>query len=202
MKWGSGKDSFVDSARFTKWRGTRYVYIYIYGGEGKKLRGRSKWYKLQPIPRIKVSKEQSHLFMDRSSARWTGYQVPLFKQGILPISSSPPLTDPPPSSRSFHSSPLPFFPLSLPLRPYRAIWNFYPAYLRARWKQGDGRGASQSSRLFFVRYREQVEILNERARWMLLLYFYRYFYRWVDWSSLGHDSKETIDGTRGVHCPS
>lgn len=114
MKWGSGKDSFVDSARFTKWRGTRYVYIYIYGGEGKKLRGRSKWYKLQPIPRIKVSKEQSHLFMDRSSARWTGYQVPLFKQGILPISSSPPLTDPPPSSRSFHSSPLPFFPLSLP----------------------------------------------------------------------------------------
>lgn len=52
--------------------------------------------------------------MDRSSARWTGYQVPLFKQGILPISSSPPLTDPPPSSRSFHSSPLPFFPLSLP----------------------------------------------------------------------------------------
>lgn len=116
-----------------------YIYIYI-GGEGKKLRGRSKWYKLQPIPRIKVSKEQSHLFMDRSSARWTGYQVPLFKQGILPISSSPPLTDPPPSSRSFHSSPLPFFPLSLPLRPYRAIWNFYPAYLRARWKQGEERG--------------------------------------------------------------
>lgn len=39
MKWGSGKDSFVDSARFTKWRGTRYVYIYIYTEEKGKSWG-------------------------------------------------------------------------------------------------------------------------------------------------------------------
>lgn len=134
MKW---KGSLV------RWFGSVYkmkrdkVYIYIYRRRrgGKKLRGGSKWYKLQPIPRIKVSKEQWHLFMDRSSARWTGYQVPLFKQGILPISPSPPLTDPPWD---------PFFPSSLfsLLRPYRAIWNFYLAYLRTRWE-------GRSLRLFF-----------------------------------------------------
>lgn len=148
MKWGSGKDSFVDSARFTKWRGTRYVYIYIYGGEGKKLRGRSKWYKLQPIPRIKVSKEQSHLFMDRSSARWTGYQVPLFKQGILPISSSPPLTDPPPSSRSFHSSPLPFFPLSPP-SPLSRYLKFLPRLFACTMETGGGKGGEPILAIIF-----------------------------------------------------
>lgn len=77
---------------------------------GKKLEGRSKWYKLQPIPGIKVSKEQSHLFMDWSTARRTGYEVPLFKQGIHPISCSSPLWQ---IHREFDSSS-PFLLLSPP----------------------------------------------------------------------------------------
>lgn len=202
MKWGSGKDSFVDSARFTKWRGTRYVYIYIYTEEkGKSWGVEANDINYSQSPGLKYPKNSRICSWTEAALVGPDTKCLCLNKGFYP---SLPLRlwqirlrvrDP--------STLLLFlFSLSLPLRPYRAIWNFYPAYLRARWKQGEGRGASQSSRLFFVRYREQVEILNERARWMLLLYFYRYFYRWVDWSCLGHDSKETIDGTRGVHCPS
>lgn len=101
-------------------------------------------------------------------------------------------------------STLLLFLFSLSLSPFAliALFEIFTPLICVHDGNRGREGASQSSRLFFVRYREQVEILNERARWMLLLYFYRYFYRWVDWSSLGHDSKETIDGTRGVHCPS
>lgn len=143
MKWGSGKDhSFVDSARFTKWRGTRYIYIYRRRRRGgKKLRGGSKWYKLQPIPRIKVSKEQWHLFMDRSSARWTGYQVPLFKQGILPISPLPATDRSAVSSRSFHS----FFPSFL-LSPFFALIALFEIFTTLICAH-DGR--ERSLRLFF-----------------------------------------------------
>lgn len=173
---GEEKDSFVDSARFTKWRGTRYTYIYIYIYT-KEEKGKSWGVEANDInysqsPGLKYPKNSRICSWTEAALVGPEYQVPLFKQGILPISPSPsPLTDP--SSRSFHSFPLPsffsFFTLFPP--PYRAIWNFYPAYLRARWmetkgEEGEGReeGSSQSLRLFLVRYRrEQVEILNERG---------------------------------------
>lgn len=140
---GEEKDSFVDSARFTKWRGTRYTYIYIYIYT-KEEKGKSWGVEANDInysqsPGLKYPKNSRICSWTEAALVGPEYQVPLFKQGILPISPSPsPLTDP--SSRSFHSFPLPsffsFFTLFPP--PYRAIWNFYPAYLRARWMETKG----------------------------------------------------------------
>lgn len=140
---GEEKDSFVDSARFTKWRGTRYTYIYIYIYT-KEEKGKSWGVEANDInysqsPGLKYPKNSRICSWTEAALVGPEYQVPLFKQGILPISPSPsPLTDA--SSRSFHSFPLPsffsFFTLFPP--PYRAIWNFYPAYLRARWMETKG----------------------------------------------------------------
>lgn len=109
---GEEKDSFVDSARFTKWRGTRYTYIYIYIYT-KEEKGKSWGVEANDInysqsPGLKYPKNSRICSWTEAALVGPEYQVPLFKQGILPISPSPsPLTDP--SSRSFHSFPLPFF---------------------------------------------------------------------------------------------
>lgn len=164
MKWKGSLVRWFGSVYKMK-RDKVYIYIYIYRRRrgGKKLRGGSKWYKLQPIPRIKVSKEQWHLFMDRSSARWTGYQVPLFKQGILPISPSPPLTDPP-WVRD------PFFPSSLfsPPSPLSRCLKFLPRLFAHTM------GGPILAIIFFVRYREQVERFLMSMPDGCSCYFYRY----------------------------
>lgn len=116
-----------------------YIYIYTKEEKGKSWGVEANDINYSQSPGLKYPKNSRICSWTEAALVGPEYQVPLFKQGILPISPSPsPLTDP--SSRSFHSFPLPsffsFFTLFPP--PYRAIWNFYPAYLRARWMETKG----------------------------------------------------------------
>lgn len=150
---GEEKDSFVDSARFTKWRGTRYTYIYIYiyteEEKGKSWRVEANDINYSQSPGLKYPKNSRICSWTEAALVGPEYQVPLFKQGILPISPSPsPLTDP--SSRSFHSFPLPFFFFSffysLP-SPLSRYLKFLPRLFArtmdgneggGRWREGRG----------------------------------------------------------------
>lgn len=116
-----------------------YIYIYTKEEKGKSWGVEANDINYSQSPGLKYPKNSRICSWTEAALVGPEYQVPLFKQGILPISPSPsPLTDA--SSRSFHSFPLPsffsFFTLFPP--PYRAIWNFYPAYLRARWMETKG----------------------------------------------------------------
>lgn len=149
-----------------------YIYIYTKEEKGKSWGVEANDINYSQSPGLKYPKNSRICSWTEAALVGPEYQMPLFKQGILPISPSPsPLTDP--SSRSFHSFPLPFFFFSffysLP-SPLSRYLKFLPRLFartmdgnegRGRWRE---KGSSQSLRLFLVRYRrEQVEILNERG---------------------------------------
>lgn len=85
-----------------------YIYIYTEEEKGKSWGVEANDINYSQSPGLKYPKNSRICSWTEAALVGPEYQVPLFKQGILPISPSPsPLTDP--SSRSFHSFPLPFF---------------------------------------------------------------------------------------------
>lgn len=137
MKWKGSLVRWFGSVYKMK-RDKVYIYIYIEGGEeGKSWGVEANDINYSQSPGLKYPKNSGICSWTEAALVGPDTKCLCLNKGFYP-SLPPRLWQIRREFEILFSLP----PFSPPLRPYRAVWNFYLAYLRTRWE-------GRSLRLFF-----------------------------------------------------